>query len=485
MAQPLLVVRHRDTGALVFTLAGATPTQLGNPVPAPLDTVGDNALHMVTNRAIQFQGAVYSAFADGVYKLNAGTGVWSKATIDGGLTFATPTGASDSVQMPGLYYSVVSDVPTLYGFYPSGLANSADWRGFMLNGNTGIWSETPVQTLALAHTSGASWGTRTFVYRNILFAQINTGFVTFDPSSGSLGAVIPPVSYDYHQAAFCVFNDRLFSVAADTGTSNVSLWEFNGGAWTQILTTADTYDGSPVSGPRYALFTDGAAMYAIYHKNTPDLTVVRKFTDVLGVITDAGDVGGTVLPVGIRTQASVALTRWWVFHDQETTPGTDRILLYHALGGLPADTLNQYLWQGDATPLLFEDIGGAASWAFPEWQTGGGDRIFTIGELDIVITRRAATLGGERVYFRAYGDPGSANKNVEFRRNTQNEVPLALCTLTGGVTTSGPGALPVRVGNIITLVDADGVTEYSCVWNNTADGSASGSRAQLVPRVYT
>ena len=161
-----------------------------------------------------------------------------------------------------------------------------------------------------------------------------------------------------------------------------------------------------------------------------------------------------------------------------------RILIYQMTDGLSGTSLDQYRWINDSTPILFEDVGGSASWVFPDWTVGGGERIFSTGELDIVIVRHEADLAGEHVFFRAWGDPGFANKNVEFRRSAENEIPLAQATLIGAAGSGGPGPVPIRIGNILTSVDADGVTEYSTIWDITSDGVEMGDRAQLVPRIY-
>src|SRR3990167_4361224 len=131
MAQPLLTARHRDGITAVFRLSGATPTMLGLAVGAPLDAPSAPTTQMSTNRVIQFQGEIYALFSDGIYKLNQGTGVWSKAVLDGGLTFSAAAPASEMHLASGLYYAVVDDVPRIFGVYPAS-SGPTDWRGVSL-----------------------------------------------------------------------------------------------------------------------------------------------------------------------------------------------------------------------------------------------------------------------------------------------------------------------------------------------------------------
>ncbi|MDX1450148.1 MAG: hypothetical protein R3246_13920, partial [Acidimicrobiia bacterium] len=122
----------------------------------------------------------------------------------------------------------------------------------------------------------------------------------------------------------------------------------------------------------------------------------------------------------------------------------------------------------------------------PDLTPQGGSRIWTEGELDILIVDRAPVLGGEQIDFIAFGDTGPADKKVEFRRNALMHPPTAVASLTGTPSkVSGPSTAPIsRNVNVLENVEADGTTVWRTTWNISADSVSPGDRAQLMPRVF-
>lgn len=89
------------------------------------------------------------------------------------------------------------------------------------------------------------------------------------------------------------------------------------------------------------------------------------------------------------------------------------------------------------------------------------------------------TLGVNEVTASSAPSGGAADKTISFRFNTQGEPPTALATLTGSAT----GGTATRSGNTIINVIADGVIEYSAVWDVSTDGLVVGQRFDLVPYI--
>lgn len=509
MPQPLLVMEHRNGNQQVFRLLGATPIQLGNDlnVTGETPTTGDN--FMLTNRVIQFQGEVYAVGTDGVYKFNRGPGNfpsgapqgdWSNLAIDDALPFTNPSTGSANIWRTGSFYSVLSSGPTIFGVYNTDTA-TANWRGFSLNGTTGIWSETADTVLSyLADTTGRPCH-RSIVYRNVLYfpKESSTGdleTLTFDPGSLSLGTFITTGINAPAGASMsmCIFNDRFFALARNNTTTNAAIYELSGGNFVHLFDIATSALDISQEG-KHCLFLneDGTKMIALFNDQTgvnPGWRAVE-ITDTVTVIAEGADVTTATIPAGIRFGVATepVTARFQVFYDQETTAGSYRVLLYYSSTGGSATTFTQYFWADNATQLASEDVGATASFALPEnaGPPGGGERIFTSGELDIQIVDRIPDLAGETIRFKCYGAPGIADKNVELRFNTQNEVPTTLAALTGtpSVISGGAAAPSINLGlKRLTGVEADGVSVYETIWDIGTDAVVAGQRAQLVPRIF-
>ena len=116
--------------------------------------------------------------------------------------------------------------------------------------------------------------------------------------------------------------------------------------------------------------------------------------------------------------------------------------------------------------------------AFPDLCSSGGERIFTTGDLDILITKFAEALGSEQIFFKCYG--GGSSRAALFRFNTEGEPALAVCSLVGASATGGSATVN---GNQVENIDADGVTEYSVRWNTELDGLTNGQRNTVTPQI--
>lgn len=487
MAQPLFMVAHRN-GALpqVYRVPGASPIPFGDPLPTGIIETGTSLDDSIfTNRAVQFQGDVYAVAVNGVYKKTDPTsdsGAWTQNHA-----FTGVVGATENFHLHGPYQIVLGGVSSLFVMWGEGGA-ATNWNASFLNGNTDVWSDVGIQA-GVTHGATNSWG-KQIVYRGVWYGVSDTGIMTFDPGAASFGTISAGPISRLQRVGFGIFNDRLLLLGRSTATGFVALYEIVGGAVAHLFdTTFADLGGDAVTGGRYALFPDpgGVSLYGLATSSTGGTgTIFMKFIDTAGTISFSTDLSNPVLPAGLRAGGgtTVDTNRWWVHYDQETAPGIARLVIYHAPDGSSGSILTQYVFVDESTEIAQEDTGANAAWAFSNVMTGGGERIFTPGELNIEITDRIAILGGQAVRFKCYGQAG-ADKQVDFRRNTQTEVPLTVATLIGVPSViSGPAPAPTRSGNVLQGVTADGATLYETTWDIGTDGVPSGSRAQLAPRIF-
>jgi len=488
MAQPLFALANR-TGALpqVYRIAGASPQVLGDPLPTGIVESGtDLERAFPTNRVIQFGGDVYAVAVNGVYKKDdptIDTGTWTQDHA-----FTGVATAGENFHIRGVYQIVLNGVSSLFVVWPTTTAST--WNASILNGTTDVWSDVGAQ-VGLSHLTSDRWG-KQIVYRGVLYmiATDSTGIMTFDPGAQSFGTISSGTTSIIPRFGICVFNDRLFILGRNGLTGTIALYEITGGGVVHLFDTSfDDGVGAGENDARYALCPspDGSVMYAVCITSTGGTgTVFLKFIDTSGTISYSTDLTNAVLPAGLRPGggSTDVTNRWWCFYDQETTPGASRLLLFRAVSGVAGQIVTQYVFNDEISELTQEDAGGDTAWAFSNVTTGGGERIFTPGEMNIEIVSRLAVLGGEAVRFKCWGATG-ADKNVNFRLNTQTEVPLTLATLSGTPTVvSGPAPVPTRNVNTLEGVTADGTTIYQTVWDIATDGLVSGQRAQLVPRIF-
>jgi hypothetical protein len=478
------MLRHTDNGLQVFRVSGASPIPFGDPLPGAIETPAGQQISF--NRVIQFQGDVYAVADDGVFKKDDPTsdaGAWTQDH-----TFLLAAAATVRQHTTGIYQIVLSGVPTLYVLYPS-TGSSSSWTGALLNGNTDVWSETSEQ-VSVTHTASIDYGTE-LIYRGVLYRASAGDLLTFDPGAESIGSIdLGDLSAAGERVGIGIFNDRLLLIGRDTPSTEVALFEVTGGGVSLLVTVPSSLaHAASLMEMRHALFPspDGAVLYAAVSDATGGIgNHFYKFIDTAGTISFDSDLADPVLPAGLRVGGGspADTNRWWVFYDQETTVGVAKCLIYFAPDDAPGSILTQYAFVDESTVITQEDSGGSASWAAAAVMTGGGERIFTPGEMNIQVVERLAVFGGEALRFKAWGATG-ADKSVNFRLNTETEVPLLLATLSGTPTVvSGPAPAPTRNVNTLEGVTADGTTIYQTVWDIATDGLVSGQRAQLVPRVF-
>jgi len=480
---PLLALQHRS-GASPQTLryVGLSAINLGNTFGA-LETGGVSVSSR--NRVVQVKGAVYAVQNDGVYKLQGDDVTWSNTTPNGGLPFSTPSTAGDAVVRSGLEVMYPNDIPTLVGVYRTA---SGQLKGYMLNVLTGVWTEAATSVGLVNVPTGASgglWNQITFEGHLHLFGSDSGTNLPrvwrFDPASSTYYSDVITIADQIDRSIdTVVFNNRLHCVYRPVANT-LRLGEWLAGTWTDLGVVIDAGPVNPsASIHRRCLFTDGTFMFAIVGSDSTwrtwqldgSFTVLDKSTLTLPADLRSAAVGG-------GTFVGTPDGRFIGFADIDSTPGAFSFYFLYAANGTAGTPWTRYAWVSNAATMTTTGTVGDVAHAVASAKAPGGERIFTPTEMDILITAKAPVLGGERIFFTAYGAVGPTDKIVEFYYNRQGEPAIALATLTG----TAAGGVAVRVGNTITAVQADGTTVYETTWNIAADSISSGDRVQLVPRI--
>jgi hypothetical protein len=498
-----MFLRHRGATPQVFRYLNATPINLGNTFGTN-DAAGSPQYWTRRNAVIHVASGVYAVQYDGVYRLQPDNVTWSNAGVDGGLTFTNPDlAAGYGVSRSGLHVFYIGASPFVCGWYKT-TTGADNLRGFRLDVNAGTWAEqTDVATgTALGSADGGSPHNEIPFKGLLYFGTGAAGGVvaqrTLSPSSGSFSILTHPISnaaglnylYDY-----CAFDDVLYMVTPIDVSAGANgrprLYALGAGTWNTTPTVLDTVPanlGLTNGGvARWCLFTDSTNLYALCLVNTDGVGTNYGWRlyqiDSALVVTD---ITTTVLPTSLRSPddgggAPLAQTgRFFKFIDVDTNPASPAIYLVYTPNNDPAQAITLFQWVSNAAPLNLIETNGVASDAAPNLAQTGGDRIFTVGEMNILITNRQPVIGGEQIFFRAWGDPGPIDKYVRFYFSKQGEPTSTQCVLTGTAT----GGSAVRAGNEIQQVEADdGTTEYSITWDVGANSVANGDRVQVVPRI--
>jgi len=503
MAPPQIALRHRGVTPRVERYLNAQGSNVGNPFGTD-DGTGSPQYWTRRNAVIHVGGSLYAVQYDGVYKLQPDGVTWSNAPIDGGFTYSTPDLVAGGARTRGGLYVVPNGtVPSLVNWYKSA-TSAAHLRGLSLNLNTGTWSEqTDVNTgLDLGGTDGGGPHSE-IPFQGLIFfstSENSPGLIhqrSYNPANGSfatyLHSLVNTAGLNY-VLDYCVMDNQLFMLAPIDVSSGVNgrprLFQFDGTNWTTEVATLDTVSanlGATNGGVcRWCLFTNGTYLYALCLVNTSGGNYGWRAyrIDSSFVVTD---ITTTVLPTSLRSTDDggtgvVQTARFTKLVDSDTVPTTPAYYLWHSTNNAVGVFRDLYQWIDDATPMVLVDSGLDAADAVPALAQSGGERIWTNGEMDVLITGRLPVLGGERIFFKAWGDTGPADKIVRFYFNKQGEPIAQQMTLTGTAT----GGTALRVGNQVNNIEADdGVTEYSVIWDIGSDLVNTGDRVQVNPRIST
>lgn len=451
-----------------------------------LETAGTAGANIYQDRVLNFRNVLYCVLNNYVIKSSDGGTTWSVAfTNDALLT----TGLNCH---SGLHVFYVNNQPLL-GYIWGDFSMNQIRRATSPDGTT--WSTAQIALGFSFNTTNWAGILREIVLNNVLYVSANYSNIArlhsaWDPSNDSFSQVSPTgasgtpsnqSSKDYY-----IFQNQLLMVAQDATGGHVGLYVFAAGAWTRVLDFTDTGNvtggGNAPNTSQWTLFDPGDGnLYVIYYAfPNPNVGwVMKKVTYSGGVYTDAGQIQATTLAgTGIDLYPGgpdVETGRWYVVTDDVTTPGTPVTYLYFAPNDIVGTAYTVMQWNGPLAAVTNLGAGGDVALALAHERAGGGERIWTSGQPDILITSIASVTGGMRLFYIVYG---GGTKNIQFWYNSFGEVEKLAATL------SSPSVGTLHAGNQqIDNVPADGVTVNQVTWlaGPTGDNVPNFTRAQLQP----
>ncbi len=480
---PILCVNYRFSGAVqVYRLLDGTSLDpIGNPIAVGLEVVPaspqeQSPLH---NKVIQFKGELYVKHAGEIYRFNSGTDNWD-------LVQTLTSHDIQHAQAQALHVSTINGVEKLFVFYQ--LSSSASAR-FYETTDGSSWTQT----------DGGTWNGFNIYHRPVfydgrMFVPVWTGgsgmgaIVNLNDKTMAFPGGTMPNGSRQRNRPLCVFEDRLLLLTSNTSTGRYELWEWTLGIsfqLLQVLTTGSPATISELDDTAPELFTDGTGLFALY----PALNGGAQREWFMVELTSTGGEGttftetdrsGAVLPASWKANGLMtgSLNQVETFLDDETDPLNPTVYIFRLSTAGSGGTRNVWQFNGNAALLSRGDFCPAgANFSLGMPKMGGGERIWSSGDLDIQIESLQTTPTGTRINYTVYGDAGTDDKIVKFFYAAGNDFPDTQCTL---VAASATGNASNVVGNQIEDVDADdGVTTYTVVWDVVTDGFAAGERAQL------
>jgi len=275
----------------------------------------------------------------------------------------------------------------------------------------------------------------------------------------------------------CSLGDNLYMLALRAG-SFPSLWQFAGGGWGKILdltsvnqdlNSYNTMWGDPSLNSLVCVFEQNgggsAKGFAAYQ------------VDFSGGSPVATDRTATMLPAfwrGVNNPGSTVYANSYVDPNTSDPTSPETLVL---LGASQTSSRQLYRYTNPTTELT--DLGSSditGEMGVPRRRDACGDYIFTprTGGLDqdgVTIESFARTDGGVLVTFRAFRNPGSANRTGTLYYRAGRNTPALQATLVAGSVTGGTATNDTFT---ISSIDADPSITYTVKWNNFADGVPSG-----------
>jgi len=511
MAAPVFLAMRVNNGTVgVYRFAGGTWTIVGNTFGAAV-TASYNQFY--ADRVRQLGGDLFVLDNAGdIRKYTSGTGNWD-VQFSTGIAFSPSVGGSGLIRIDS-----VAGGPELFVVGNAGTFTSVDGVSWTAR------AASPSLTSAYVGRAYVFEGARVFVP---ISNNATYDFYEYNRESDSWTAyaITGRVTPRYHFAGFCTLNNRLlvcgcFNFSATT--SAITWHELVGSSFVAIGTVGSASTGwintlvtlNNVASPQYAtggkcapaLFEYGGAVYIVIYatenfgatgfgswvsKNVPLGGAGTGFTQsnvsLVTIPTSrlAPSSGGTC--TGPEPAGTSQFHSWTVMKDTDSLPGmADVYLLLEEDRGRALSNHELYKWNGDGT-LMTSDGTIAVGLAPPMIVEGGGDRIWTQGEMNIELIGNPTPLpGGEEFRFKAWGDPGPANKQVTFWFSALGQSPNTKATLFGTpYVVSGPAPAPTLNVGLKQLegVTADGVTIYAVNRNNNVDGVPTGSREGIAPSI--
>jgi len=472
-----LALKYAGTGeAAVYRNSGGVLSQIGNTFGASTLENFTAANSAKNNAVVQFKGKddLYAVVKNIIYHYNSGTGDWDLVFTLPSATTSAYAGAISAINNNG----VLTLVTTYYT--ASALTAAVSTDGTTWNTFTGAG-----HFLATNNSSRhrLDWGTN-----HIVSCCFNNPTVFFDVATTSFSSVVNPYTSGgsgNKGIAMAVKDNRLFA-HGHRGDGNFfsTVSEYVGGSFINVIGNVTTgllrtsAGGNPAGMEFTAMFVD----------QNNDLIVMgwqmRLAADeglrVWVINTDlltATEVTSSVVPATIRhPNSGILATTVALYHyaDNVSVAGTGSSSIHEINLSLSSGPFQKFIWNGQASLMTSTVTAIPSGVALSQVVLGGGDRQYNEAnpELNIYETAvRAAVTAGLQFTFKVAGDSGGgATKTVKLFYSNDGREPLNQATLVGAVT----GGSATRTGNAVISVTANNTTDYTFIWDVSANGFSSG-----------
>lgn len=475
VAPSFLVLDNRDGGTpRVWRFRnGVEPFQVGNDLPGTAaESTTRNTLRTAGRRVIQFKGAIYAIANDGVYKLQNDNS-WSKAAIDGGLTFTTPSTGVDNTVRSGFEVFYRNGKPYLIGAFKTAAGGI---KAFWLDPDMEQWVEgTNVYGAPVNNTLGNGVMSQA-VFRDKIFFYVNNNNTSdavyvYTPATDSwVSATLPGDRGSNRPVAdLCVFNDRLYFgyIRSDLNAVKVAELNYDTNTFVAVLDLVPGVQMMYNATTPYCLYTDGTYMYVVALQTNAGF---RTWRITSAPAATAVDLFPVVLGLTSHNNAS-GFQKAYDF----STPGVATPLLFYKNANSISNPIYLFKHVGPSSKWQFLGSGATIDQVLPHGAVGGSFDLVP-GESDIIITGKTPIIGGETLKFKVYG---GGTKTVKFYYGLGTSLPLTQLPLKG----LAVGGTAVRNGNQVDNVTADGTTVYEVDVNSIAAGISSDSDICVVPFV--
>lgn len=450
---------------------------------APEPTAASNQA-MPQDRALSFRGALYCAIGTAIFKLIGSD--WTPVHV------LSPFDVTQLHCKGGLHVFYVNNQPILglvWGGTTNGLSRSTTidgttWSDAALSGGSAIATATGVQ--------------REVVWNNVLYMRaqfaVGTNCVqSWNPQSDAIA--FPAGSSALPAAADLIAFQNELLLLTQLGNNHAGLQALRTGSWQTVIdfSVEGSISGAGATPTTTAWGMWGGSdgfLYLMYAINTGLAAgwIVKKIQGVSGVYTDVTPNTGPGLTIGPTVLAGTGIPLWtlggatndpepsriYVVVDDVSAPGTPSPFVFYATNAVVGTSITVLQFIGPGTAVTNLGASGDIANALPNVRLGGGDRLWTPGQPDILITNITSAPAGETFSYLVFG---GSTRSVQFWFAQNSGPPRTQCTLN---TPTGGGTLNIS-GKQVDSVPADGVTLQTIKWASVTDGATNLTRVQVEP----
>lgn len=501
MTQPYLYLRYRSSAhadSIVVKDIDRQLIQVGSALPAEENSVANNKTF---NRVVHWNNDLYCMLNDKIWKYDvANSGDWGVFYDFSGSVLVSPP-----AQRMGLYPCSVNGSGVLISAYP---VSSTDIR-FILIDTDGNVTETANKTGGGGYNSddinwcnfgpAVAWKNRLYwiasnsTTTRVHYYDIETD-TYFKQSSAGDDLVFPRNG----MSNLAILNDHMYFCAkGSTGANQWWLYRFeDDGEPTPLIRVDDDvqWRATDAQAPMYSLVAITGCLYSVWlsvnpgssfnyfyrarqilfdKSNNPTASI-----DVDVTLPDELKNGGTFADIGAGAQDGNMMVRV----DLQTNGPTSPIYEfdYTALDD-EGQSRRLYRWNGNmSTAWSFVDAGlDPFRNSYIVDIDGDSNTIWSgSGTLNTSAPRLSVAGRTIKCVFKIFGGANQPTVNAEILFNKDGET----LSSKGTILSSSHG---VVVGNINQGLVADGLTEYTIVWDAAVDGVLTNDNPKVAIRVFT